>query len=133
MDETNVADAPAVAPAIDGRAALLAAIDLPRERVDVPELGTSFLVQGMSGESRDAFEMTLLAPTANKRRMVSDNTNYRAKLLVFSLVNDDGSLMFTVNDIAQIGKIRSDVLSRLADVALRLSGLRRDEEEAQKK
>lgn len=115
---------------------LLGAVEIPREAVPVPELGegVTFTVRGMTGEERDAFELSLTALTANQKRRVPDPKNYRAKLLVFSIIDaETGELLFTPNDIAAIGKIRSDVLERLAAVAQRLSGLKADDAEAAEK
>jgi hypothetical protein len=121
---------------MSARDLLLGAVELPRETVPVPELGlgTTFTLQCMSGEKRDAFELSLTALTANQKRRLPDPTNYRAKLLVFSIIDPEtGELVFTPNDIPAVGKIRADVLSRLADVAQRLSGIRREDvEDAEK-
>ncbi len=113
---------------------LLAAVEPPRETVDVPELRRSFTLRGMTGEERDAFELSLTAQTANGRRRVPDPKNYRAKLLVFSIIDpDSGERMFADSDVAALGRVRADVLSRLSDVAQRLSGLRPDDVEAAEK
>ena len=118
------------------RELLLSATTVPTETVPVPELGAgvTFTLRGMTGEGRDAFELSLTALTANQKKRVPDPTNYRAKLLVFSIVDPEtGALLFTPNDIADVGKIRGDVLGRLADVAQRLSGLRKEDfEDAEK-
>jgi len=115
---------------------LLGATTVPTETVPVPELGagTTFTLRGMTGEERDAFELSLTAMTANQKKRVPDPKNYRAKLLVFSIVDSEtGALLFTPNDVVDVGKIRGDVLGRLADVAQRLSGLRKEDvEDAEK-
>ena len=115
---------------------LLGAVELPRETVQVPELGegVTFTVRGMTGEERDAFELSLTALTANQKRRVPDPKNYRAKLLVYTVIEPDtGALLFTPNDIPAVGKIRADVLDRLSDVARRLSGLRIEDVETAEK
>jgi hypothetical protein len=119
---------------MSARDVLLGAVELPRETVPVPELGTSFTLRGMTGEERDAFELSLTGLTANQKRRIPDPTNYRAKLLVFSIIDPEtGQLLFTPNDIPAVGKIRADVLTRLSDVAQRLSGIRREDvEDAEK-
>ncbi len=118
------------------REMLLGATTVPTETVPVPELGagTTFTLRGMTGEERDAFELSLTAMTANQKKRVPDPKNYRAKLLVFSIVDSEtGALLFTPNDVVDVGKIRGDVLGRLADVAQRLSGLRKEDvEDAEK-
>lgn len=105
------------------KTALLAATVLPRERVEVPELGpgTYVFIQGMSGTDRDAWETSLVRGRGNHRRV--DTLNIRAKLLVRCLVNEDGSRMFEPHEADQVGQIRVDVLQRLFEVAQRLSGV----------
>lgn len=103
---------------------------LPREVVEVPELETSFTVQGMSGKERDAFEGSCFATTANGKRRVFTSDNIRAKLLVHSIIDEDtGQLMFTENDIADIGALPGVIVNRLFEVAQRLSGLRNEDVE----
>jgi len=121
---------------MSSRDLLLGAVELPREVVPVPELGegVSFTVRGMTGEERDAFEISLTAPTANQRRRVPATENYRAKLLVYTIIDPEtGALLFTPNDVSAVGKIRADVLDRLAKVAQRLSALRPEDMETAEK
>jgi hypothetical protein len=103
--------------------ALLAATALPRERVDLPELGKDayIYIQGMTGSQRDEWETSLVRGRGNHRKV--DTLNIRAKLVVRCAVNDDGSLMFTNGEAEAVGQIRVDVLQRLFEVAQRLSGV----------
>lgn len=113
---------------------LLGAIELPRETVQVPELKTAFTIRAMTGEERDAFELSLTALTSNQKRRVADPKNYRAKLLVYSVIDpESGQLLFTPSDVPQLAKVRADVLTRLADVAQRLSGIRPEDVETAEK
>jgi hypothetical protein len=105
------------------KAALLAATALPRERVEVPELGAGAFVfiQGMSGSERDAWETSLVRGRGTSRKV--DTLNIRAKLVVRCLVNEDGTRVFENHEAEQVGAIRVDVLQRLFEVAQRLSGV----------
>ncbi len=103
-------------------AELLAATQLPRERVDVPELGAGkfIWVQGMSGTDRDAFEASLSKGPKGERRNV---LNFRARLCALCCINEDGSRMFTATEVEALGRVRSDILTRIVTVGQRLSGI----------
>ena len=104
---------------------LLGAADLPREDVDIPELGGAVTVRGLSGLERDRFEASLLETKHGKRRV--NTVNARARLVAMTAVNGTGQLMFTQADLDRLGAVRADVLDRLYGVAARLSGLRSED------
>jgi hypothetical protein len=101
---------------------LLGITTLPRERLDLPELGNGHhvWVQGMSGRDRDAFEASLSKGPRGQRRNIE---NFRARLAGLCLINEDGSRMYTSADLEALGRVRSDVLSKIVAVAQRLSGI----------
>jgi hypothetical protein len=107
------------------RAEILAAINLPRETVYVPELAGSVLVQGMSGAQRDAWEASLVEGRGKKRRM--NTVNIRAKLVAQCCIDEQGARLFTDADMETLGETRVDVLNRLFNVAQRLSGVSDDD------
>ena len=97
--------------------------DIETEEVPVPEWNDSVLIKGMTGSERDAFEASV------RRNGVVVLDNYRAKLLVRVIVNENGTRIFTDKDAAALGKRSSKVLNRLYDAAARLSGLANDDAE----
>lgn len=101
---------------------LLGVTTLPKERLDLPELGPGqyVWVQGMSGKDRDAFEMSLSKGPRGQRRNIE---NFRARLAGLCLINEDGSRMYTSAQVDQLGNVRSDVLTKIVTVAQRLSGI----------
>lgn len=108
-------------PALLTRAAILAADDVKREPVHVPEWGGTVLVQSMTGTDRDEFEAEMEAqkgkdPQANRR-------NFRAKIAARTIVDEKGERLFSESDIAALGKKNSWALTRVAMVAARLSAL----------
>ena len=107
------------------RDAILAAVDLRRETVDVPEWGGSVIVSEMTGEARDAWEQSLIAP-GSKPNLI----NVRARLVAACVVNEDGSRMFTPADVETLGRKSGRALDRVAKVAQRLNGLTDDDVEA---
>lgn len=102
--------------------ALLGVTTLPKERLMLPELGPDMYVwvRGMSGKARDAFEASLTKGPRGQRRNVE---NFRARLAGLCLINEDGSVMYSADQIEQLGNIRSDVLTKIVEVAQRLSGI----------
>lgn len=103
------------------RDAILAADDLPREEVDVPEWGGSVLVSAMTGAARDAWEQSLVG-TGSK----PDLANVRARLVAACIVDDSGALIFTAADLEALGRKSARALDRLSKVAQRLNGLTDD-------
>jgi hypothetical protein len=98
---------------------------LPRERVEVPELGGFVYVRGMTGIERGEWEASL---TKGRGAKAKPNTrNGRASMLVRCIVNEKGERIFGNNDAEALGSIRVDVLNRLFNVANRLSGSDQEE------
>jgi len=107
--------------AILTREAILKAEDLKVETVACPEWGGDVLVRSMRGVERDAFESSLFTGEGESRKFTA--TNVRAKLLVRSLVNEAGELLFNEADLSALGDRNAAPLDRLYDVAQRLSGI----------
>ena len=102
------------------RDALLGATTLPTETIEIPELGGSVTVTGMSAADRDAFEASLVLKHGKQPKMQSKNV--RARLLVRTVIQD-GKRMFADEDVPLVGRIRADIVDRLFDAAMRLSGM----------
>lgn len=96
------------------RGAILGATDIKTERVAVPEWGGEVLVRGLTGTERDAYE---------QRVHDSKYENVRATILALAIVDEAGQHLFTLEDIAALGKKSAAPLDRLFDVARRLSGI----------
>lgn len=106
------------------RESILAAADITYEDVAVPEWGGIVRVSGLTGTERDSFELSMLE---GKGRNQSVNLqNLRAKLVTFSVINEDGKRMFTESDIVALGNKSASALQRVFAVAQRLSGLDTD-------
>jgi len=95
---------------------------LPWEQVHVPEWGGTVIVQGLTGTARDAFEGSLVIQRG--RKLETNVTNFRAKLVAQSLVDKPGGkLLFTEKDVPALGQKSATALERVYDVAQRLSRL----------
>lgn len=103
------------------RQAILDAPDAVIEKVNVPEWGDDIYIRAMTGFERDDFEASV------RRNGVMVFTNYRAKLLVRVLVNENGTRIFTDQDARALGKKNAKIINRLFDKASELSGMSDDE------
>lgn len=106
--------------------AILAADDLPRELVNVPEWGGDVFVRTMTGTDRDAFEASLIGKEGRME-------NVRARLVSLALCNEAGERMFDDAEIAALGKKSARALDRVFSVAQRLNGIGTEQVEAAKK
>lgn len=109
------------------RASILAADDLKREEVDVPEWGGTVYIAAMTGAMRDAWEASL-APGGKL-----DIGNIRARLVAYAAVDEAGARLFGDADAEALGRKSAAALDRCAKVAQRLNGLTGDDLEAARK
>ena len=100
---------------------ILRAEDIKTEEVAVPERNGEVLVRGLTGRERDEFEATLVERRGKKTAM--NTANIRAKLVSLCVVDDNGAHMFTHSDVEDLGKKSAAAVSRIYDVAARLSGI----------
>ena len=106
--------------------AILAADDLPRETVIIPEWGGEVLVRTMSGTDRDAFEASLLEKDGRME-------NVRARLVALTLCDSQGDRLFDDSEIAALGRKSARALDRVFSVAQRLNGIGTEQAAAAKK
>lgn len=118
----------AALPALLSKEAILAVQDTATELVEVPEWGGAVRVRGLTGAERDAFESEVVQ--RNGRDVRTNTRNIRARMVVMSVVMEDGSRMFSYHDIEALGEKSARALDRIFAVAMRLSGLR-DEDVAE--
>ena|SRR3989304_6613436 len=94
---------------------------LPRQTVEIPELGGTVIVQGLTGKQRDQYESSCLVQKNNKRTF--NLIDARAKLVALTVVDDRGTRLFSEHDIPTLSAMSSVVLDRLFGVAQKLSGI----------
>jgi hypothetical protein len=97
--------------------------DLPKEPVSVPEWGGTVLVQGMSGTARDRFEAAMLNDSMDGIAKDKAMEMYRARLAAACIVDESGKRLFQGAAVKRLGEKSAQALSRVVDVASRLSGL----------
>ena len=100
---------------------ILGADDIKTEPVHVPEWGGTLLVRSMTGKDRDAFERSTLEQRG--KSFETNMTNFRAKIVVWSVVSEDGGRMFSQADVEALGRKNAAALQRVYEVATRLSGM----------
>lgn len=100
---------------------IFAADDRKTEDVAVPEWGGTVRLRGLSGAERDEYEASMQKQVGGKQ--VQDLRNFRARLVALSAINEDGTTLFEQNEVAALSRRSSVALSRLFDVACRLSGI----------
>lgn len=110
--------------------AILAADDLPRERVNVPEWGGDVFVRTMTGTERDAFEASLIGTGGAKDGRLD---NVRARLVSLALCSESGERLFDDAEIAALGKKSARALDRVFGVAQRLNGIGTEQVDIAKK
>ncbi len=105
---------------------ILAADDLPRERVNVAQWGGDVFVRTMTGTDRDAFEASLIGSDSRLE-------NVRARLVALTLCDESGTRLFDDGEIAALGRKSARALDRVFSVAQRLNGIGTAEVDAAKK
>ena len=93
---------------------ILAADDLPKEEVQVPEWGGSVYVRTLGGFERDLLEAEY---SAHKHK------NLRAKLAALTICDEQGNSLFSITEVEQLGRKSAKALDRIFTVASRLNGL----------
>jgi len=100
--------------------AILAADDLPRRKVEVPEWGGDVYVRTMTGAERDAWEISFVPEAGGEKR---DLSNIRAKLAVLACVDEQGKRLFDDADVEALGQKSASALERIVEAAGKLNAL----------
>jgi len=93
-------------------------VDLPLEKVEVPEWNTTIYVRGMTAAERDHWEMGIYGSKGETRF-----ENIRSRLVVLTACDEKGQRIFQDGDADELGKKNAKVVIRLFDIAQRLSAV----------
>jgi len=108
---------------------ILAADDLAREAVAVPEWGGTVYVRTMTGEEKDRFdESNWVAGEDGEGRF--DGDGYRGRLACRVLCDESGKALFSEADCLRLGAKSVKALDRVLEVAKRLNGIGKEGHEA---
>lgn len=98
--------------------------EFPRELVEIPEWGGAVWVRTLSAAERDKLE----AEWERTKRV-----NFRARLALFTLCDQEGKPLMAEADLPILGNQSSAALNRITEVAFRLNGYTKaDQEELEK-
>lgn len=103
------------------REAILTANDLKTVDVSVPEWGGTVRVRALTGTARDEFGRSLIGADGKP-----NGAGYNMKLVAVSVVNEDGSTTFTLDDVQVLGSKSAPALERVAEAAEALNKLSAD-------
>lgn len=107
------------------RDAILAVDDVQFEDVDVPEWGGKVRVKSLTGKERDALESSMIVGKGKNANV--NLSNLRAKLVAQAVVDENGMRVFGDDDIAALGAKSAAALTRVYEVAQRLSGITQED------
>jgi hypothetical protein len=100
---------------------ILAADDLPRESVKVPEWGKGgcVLVKTMTSDEKNAYEDSVF----NKQEGNVSLKQLTAKLCAATMIDEKGELLFSEEDIEALGQKSCKALGRVQSVAQKLNNI----------
>lgn len=100
---------------------ILNADDLKYEEVDAPEWGGVIRLKVMTGIERDDFEQSVFDMKGKDTKV--NLKNFRAKLLVKTIVDEQGKRVFEELDIERLSTKSSKVLDKLFTKAQEINGI----------
>lgn len=103
-----------------GKSQILAVRQRRTELVTCPLLAGKVRVGAMTARDRDNFEAALVVADGNKRK--TDFTNFRAKLVARTVIDDDGKRIFADEDADALGELEAADIQPIFEVAQRLNG-----------
>ena len=109
------------------RDAILSSNDLPSEKVECPEWNQTLHVRTLTGAEREEFETVISRATSNKSGL--DLRGLKIKLVLLTLCDEDGELLFDSTDQLVLNAKSSRVIDRIFQVSQRLSGLTNEDAE----
>jgi hypothetical protein len=101
-----------------------------RREVDIPELGGTVLVTGLSAKEWDAWQNAQKVFDDNGKQIGTDEENSTARFMVRCLINDDGTRLLSDQDADAFGDLPIAVVNKLNEVVNDLSGITDDAQKA---
>jgi len=87
----------------------------------IPEVGKKFLIRTLTGQEVDVYRTSIM--TGKGQNQTVNQRGMRAKLIILSLANPDGSRMLTDKDAGMVQTWPSIVLERIFDRSRKFNGL----------
>lgn len=107
---------------------ILQADDLQREAVDVDAWGVTVYVQELPALDMQGWA-TRMDELQEEIISGEADVDWRAELLVETLVDEDGERIFEDSDVPELSRKANTVLDELADASMRVNGFDPDEME----
>ncbi len=85
--------------------------DRPTLELEIQEWGGRVLLRTLSGTQRDGFESGIMDKNGNPTKL----HNLRARFAALVLVNEDGSPMYSEQQVVQLGNKSANALTRIWD------------------
>lgn len=104
---------------------ILSVSDIETREEWIPEWNTWVRIRGMTGSQRDRFEDSMLQ--GKGRNQKTNLENLRAKLVVASVVDENGKPLFKKDHIAALGSKAVKPLGRIVKVAQEINGITDDD------
>jgi len=112
---------------------ILAASDVVKELVDVPEWGGSVYVRSITAAERGQIEAAAARFKEGKGKDDSFARLFTLRFAAMAICDENGARLFADADIEKLAQKNAAVISRLAEIAQRLSGFgKKDMEELEK-
>ena len=107
------------------RESFLKPIERPTETVNVPELGLSVVVRGMSARERSEYDAQFRTNSGkpNKRKQLQG----RQLMMIACCLDEDGKPLFQDSDASQLGELPASVVEPIVDACLRVCGMTSDD------
>lgn len=101
---------------------IFAAPDLKTERLTVDEWGGEIIVSEMGGQTAfDFYEYVMPAENGDDSSKISLDARFKAALVAFCVVDEQGQPLFTAQDIPRLARKKAAVLNKVFQVADRLN------------
>lgn len=107
------------------KAAFLTPVPVDLVEFEIPELGGSVYIKGMTVVERSKFERQFRTRKGdtNERKM----NEIRQRMLIACICNADGQQLLNEADVEAIGKQRADIVERLVNAAQIACGMSTDD------
>ena len=105
--------------------------DLPREKFHVEQWNIDVWIRSLTSAERDDYEQSLITQSGRGRNMTmtANLANAKAKLVAKTLVDKEGKRVFLDGEAIKLGQKSSKAITKLYEIAQRLSGLTDDDVE----
>lgn len=106
---------------------IVGASKLERVELEIPEWGGTVFIAEMTGRQRDAWEASIVEIDEKTSETRHNRINFRAKLAIRVVVDENGVSVFGDDDIELVGKLSSAALDRVFEAAQKINKITPDD------